>query len=74
MNDIQNSTLGFLIIIRLLQGHGPGGGSHAKFTNYSFDVQEFLRLVEECAAHVRNRQDFKNFIEASEKKRMHEEL
>ncbi|XP_063376230.1 EGF domain-specific O-linked N-acetylglucosamine transferase [Cydia fagiglandana] len=56
------------------QGHGPGGGSHAKFTNYSFDVDEFLRLVEECAAYVRERRDFKNFVEASAEKRRHEEL
>ncbi|XP_013181020.1 PREDICTED: EGF domain-specific O-linked N-acetylglucosamine transferase [Papilio xuthus] len=56
------------------KGHGPGGASHAKFTNYSFDVVEFLRLVEVCAAHVRSRKDFKNFIEASTKKALHEEL
>ncbi|XP_059048892.1 EGF domain-specific O-linked N-acetylglucosamine transferase [Achroia grisella] len=55
------------------QGHGPGGGSHAKFTNYSFDVDEFLRLVAICAEHVRKRQDFKNFIEASILKN-HDEL
>ncbi|XP_031763839.2 EGF domain-specific O-linked N-acetylglucosamine transferase [Galleria mellonella] len=55
------------------QGHGPGGGSHAKFTNYSFDVDEFLRLVAKCADHVRSRQDFKNFVEASMLK-THDEL
>ncbi|RVE43829.1 hypothetical protein evm_011497 [Chilo suppressalis] len=55
------------------EGHGPNG-SHAKFTNYSFDVQEFLRLVAKCAEHVRKRQDFKNFVEASLLKKMHEEL
>ncbi|VVC97388.1 unnamed protein product [Leptidea sinapis] len=47
------------------EGHGPGGASHAKFTNYSFDVEEFLRLVDICASYVRKRQDFNNFIEAS---------
>ncbi|XP_045767771.1 EGF domain-specific O-linked N-acetylglucosamine transferase [Maniola jurtina] len=56
------------------QGHGPGGVSHSKFTNYSFDVEEFLRLVEICAAYVRNRQDFNNFIAASTLKQSHEEL
>ncbi|XP_028176160.1 EGF domain-specific O-linked N-acetylglucosamine transferase [Ostrinia furnacalis] len=55
------------------EGHGPNG-SHAKFTNYSFDVEEFLRLVAKCAEHVRKRPDFKSFIEASLMKRMHEEL
>ncbi|CAH0726700.1 unnamed protein product, partial [Brenthis ino] len=56
------------------QGNGPGGVSHAKFTNYSFDVKEFLRLVEICASYVRQRQDFRNFIEASTVKKSHEEL
>ncbi|KAG6454034.1 EGF domain-specific O-linked N-acetylglucosamine transferase [Manduca sexta] len=56
------------------EGHGPGGGSHAKFTNYSFDVKEFLRLVEKCAEHVRKRPDFNNFISASLKKKLNEEL
>ncbi|KAJ0181813.1 hypothetical protein K1T71_002535 [Dendrolimus kikuchii] len=56
------------------QGHGPGGGSHAKFTNYSFDVKEFLRLVGICADHVRQRQDFKDFVLASISKSQHEEL
>ncbi|XP_023955256.2 EGF domain-specific O-linked N-acetylglucosamine transferase [Bicyclus anynana] len=56
------------------QGHGPGGVSHAKFTNYSFDVEEFLRLVELCAEYVRNRQDFNNFVSASTLKQSHEEL
>ncbi|XP_060801982.1 EGF domain-specific O-linked N-acetylglucosamine transferase [Amyelois transitella] len=56
------------------EGRGPGGGSHAKFTNYSFDVAEFLRLVAKCAEHVRKRQDFNNFVDASLLKRSHEEL
>ncbi|XP_072936514.1 EGF domain-specific O-linked N-acetylglucosamine transferase [Epargyreus clarus] len=56
------------------EGHGPGGVSHAKFTNYSFDVEEFLRLVEKCAAYVRGRQDFKNYVAASLLKQSHEEL
>ncbi|GBP76717.1 EGF domain-specific O-linked N-acetylglucosamine transferase [Eumeta japonica] len=58
------------------QGHHPEGGSHAKFTNYSFDVDEFLRLIEIGAEHVRNRKDFQNFIDASRKymETVHEEL
>ncbi|KAJ8726317.1 hypothetical protein PYW07_001015 [Mythimna separata] len=56
------------------QGHGPGGGSHAKFTNYSFDVREFLRLVEKCAEHVRKQKAFNDFLEASGVRRAHEEL
>ncbi|CAK1549869.1 unnamed protein product [Leptosia nina] len=54
------------------EGHGPGGGSHAKFTNYSFDVKEFLRLVDICASHVRQRKDFQSFIYGS--KKSHDEL
>lgn len=56
------------------QGHGPGGGSHAKFTNYSFDVSEFLRLVAKCAEHVRNHKDFNEFLEKSHVRRQREEL
>ncbi|CAG4944872.1 unnamed protein product [Colias eurytheme] len=57
------------------EGHGPGGTSHAKFTNYSFDVEEFLRLVKICAAYVQQRQDFQNFVMASlESRRMNDEL
>lgn len=56
------------------QGHGPGGGSHAKFTNYSFDVPEFLRLVAKCANHVRAHQDFIDMLQKSGVRRQHEEL
>ena len=35
-------------------GHHPSQkGPHKKFTNYSFDVDEFLRLVSEAAKYVR---------------------
>lgn len=71
---ISLSPLGFNDYISIFQGNGPGGVSHAKFTNYSFDVKEFLRLVEVCASYVRQRQDFRNFIEASTAKKSHEEL
>uniref|UniRef100_A0A6M2DVU3 Putative secreted protein n=1 Tax=Xenopsylla cheopis TaxID=163159 RepID=A0A6M2DVU3_XENCH len=33
-------------------GHHPDGGAHPKFTNYSFDVDEFIRLVSVAANHV----------------------
>ena len=29
-----------------LQGHHPTLGKHSKFTNYAFDVDEFMRLLE----------------------------
>ncbi|XP_041978905.1 EGF domain-specific O-linked N-acetylglucosamine transferase [Aricia agestis] len=56
------------------EGHGPGGVSHAKFTNYWFDVAEFARLVAVCADHVRRRTDFRDYVDASLLSRAHEEL
>lgn len=35
-----------------LQGHHPTLGEHPKFTNYSFDVEEFMSLVLQAAEHV----------------------
>nr|XP_055039969.1 EGF domain-specific O-linked N-acetylglucosamine transferase isoform X1 [Misgurnus anguillicaudatus] len=34
------------------KGHHPTLGEHPKFTNYSFDVEEFMRLVLLAAEHV----------------------
>lgn len=41
------------------EGHHPTLGAHAKFTNYSFDLREFLRLVAAAADHVRNAPSYK---------------
>ncbi|XP_046469795.1 EGF domain-specific O-linked N-acetylglucosamine transferase isoform X1 [Neodiprion pinetum] len=49
-------------------GTHPDGGAHAKFTNYSFDVEEFLRLVTVAEKHVKNHKAFKDFIKQSSKK------
>ena len=35
-----------------MQGHHPTLGAHKKFTNYSFDVDEFMRLIDEAAEYV----------------------
>lgn len=35
------------------EGHHPTLGAHAKFTNYWFDVVEFLRLVSKAADYIR---------------------
>lgn len=35
------------------KGHHPTLGAHAKFTSYSFDVSEFLRLLGKAVDHVR---------------------
>lgn len=43
-------------------GQHPDGGSHAKFTNYAFDADEFVRLVNDAAQYVWNHQDYKQFI------------
>ncbi|KAM4652891.1 EGF domain-specific O-linked N-acetylglucosamine transferase isoform 2-T2 [Discoglossus pictus] len=34
------------------KGHHPTLGEHPKFTNYAFDVEEFMRLVALAAEHV----------------------
>lgn len=43
----------FELNIFVLQGQHPDQGAHAKFTNYSFDKDEFLSLVDEAATHVK---------------------
>ena len=42
----------------LTQGHHPTLGAHAKFTNYAFDVKEFLRIVKSAGKHVKAHKDF----------------
>ncbi|KAF4526720.1 hypothetical protein B566_EDAN015752 [Ephemera danica] len=41
------------------EGHHPDGGAHAKFTNYAFDVEEFVRLVGVAAQHVRQHEAYR---------------
>jgi len=55
------------------EGTHPDGGAHAKFTNYSFDVKEFLRLVEKAAAHVKNHPQFKEMVQSIQN-RIHEDI
>ncbi|XP_034178516.2 EGF-domain O-GlcNAc transferase isoform X2 [Osmia lignaria lignaria] len=43
-------------------GTHPDGGAHAKFTNYSFDIKEFLRIVSLATDYVKNHNDFKKFL------------
>lgn len=45
------------------QGNHPDGGAHAKFTNYSFDVDEFLRIVKIAEEHVKNHKKFNEFVD-----------
>lgn len=35
------------------EGHHPEMGAHAKFTNYKFDVEEFIRLLKVAVEYVR---------------------
>ena len=46
------------------QGHHPTLGAHAKFTNYAFDIEEFMRLISKAAEHVKSHPAF---IEARER-------
>jgi len=50
-----------------LQGTHPDGGAHAKFTNYSFDVKEFLRIVLLARNHVKHHNAFKKFNNSHDK-------
>lgn len=45
-----------------LQGHHTEEGPHAKFTNYSFDKNEFVRLVAKAVEHVYQQDSFHQFI------------
>lgn len=51
------------IFSSFLQGsHSEGGGAHAKFTNYSFDEEEFTKLVQKAVKHVKNHPLFKKIV------------
>ncbi|KAF6023192.1 EOGT [Bugula neritina] len=41
------------------EGHHPTLGAHEKFTNYNFDVGEFLRIVKLAADHVMKHKEFR---------------
>ncbi|XP_070301922.1 EGF domain-specific O-linked N-acetylglucosamine transferase-like [Salvelinus sp. IW2-2015] len=41
------------------KGHHPTLGEHPKFTNYSFDVEEFMRLVLKAAGYVLDHPEWK---------------
>lgn len=56
-----------LLISYNLQGTHPDGGAHAKFTNYSFDVKEFLRIVSLARNHVKHHNAFKKFNNSHDK-------
>jgi len=45
--------------LNMFQGHHPTLGAHAKFTNYAFDLKEFLRMVAKAADLVRKSRSYK---------------
>jgi protein O-GlcNAc transferase len=47
------------VIVECSKGHHPTLGAHAKFTNYDFDVEEFLLKVKEGVQHVKAHPTFK---------------
>ena len=44
------------------EGHHPSDGPHAKFTNYSFDTDEFIRIVDLAADHVNQHPAYRNML------------
>ncbi|XP_017006210.2 EGF domain-specific O-linked N-acetylglucosamine transferase [Drosophila takahashii] len=56
------------------EGHHPEGGAHAKFTNYSFDVQEFVHLVDEAAKEILSHKEFPRESSENPSKTQHNEL
>lgn len=59
-------------LVRQDSGHHPEVGAHAKFTNYSFDKDEFSRIVKKAADSVRRNSEYRKFIKTSS--RINEEL
>jgi len=56
------------------EGHHPEGGAHAKFTNYSFDVPEFVHLVDEAAKEILSHKEFPRESSDNPSKTQHNEL
>lgn len=57
-----------------LQGNHPEVGAHEKFTNYKFDVKEFLHLMQKAVAHVKNHRGWQNLQDELKAAQKHEEL
>ncbi|CAL4121696.1 unnamed protein product, partial [Meganyctiphanes norvegica] len=56
------------------EGHHPEIGAHEKFTNYEFDVKEFMRLMRKCIQHVKSHRAWKNLQENYRKRQKKDEL
>ena len=55
-----------------MQGHHPTLGAHQKFTNYAFDVEEFMRIITKLADEVLKRKRAWKELQATMPK--HDEL
>ncbi|XP_065352579.1 EGF domain-specific O-linked N-acetylglucosamine transferase [Cloeon dipterum] len=44
------------------EGHHPDGGAHAKFTNYEFDSDEFVKKINEAAKHIRAHKSYQLYL------------
>lgn len=56
------------------QGHHPDIGAHEKFTNYEFNVKEFMRLMQKAVDHVKNHRGWQNLQENLRLAQRREEL
>jgi len=54
------------------EGHHPGGGAHAKFTNYAFDSIEFLRIVDKAATHITSHLAFRRMYNLTPSRQLQE--
>ncbi|XP_057702920.1 EGF domain-specific O-linked N-acetylglucosamine transferase isoform X1 [Corythoichthys intestinalis] len=48
------------------KGHHPTLGNHPKFTNYSFDVEEFMRILLEAAVYITQHPKWQHHIKHDE--------
>ncbi|XP_027215871.2 EGF domain-specific O-linked N-acetylglucosamine transferase isoform X1 [Penaeus vannamei] len=56
------------------EGHHPDIGAHEKFTNYEFNVKEFMRLMQKAVDHVKNHRGWQNLQENLRLAQRREEL
>ena len=56
------------------EGHHPEGGPHAKFTNYEFDAEEFVRIVDSAAEYVARHAAYRRLFPSNHSHRNVDEL
>ena len=55
-------TPGLISLLFLIQGHHPTLGEHPKFTNYGFNVDEFMRILGKAVKGVLKRRQERTAI------------